>query len=356
MLGQVIEAHNDLKYFHIGADEVYHIGFCPKCLEKMELHSLTQVDLFLGHIKRLLMYLKKAYPKLQIIMWDDMFRKISPAALKESGIGNLVQPMVWYYQMVIDLPIELWTTYSEVFNAIWVASAFKGATGPRTYATEIAYHIENHKDWLKVVKECIKNLDCTFMGYALTGWQRYDHYAVLCELFPVGLPSLAICLLTMTHGAFTVEVHHIASKDLNFKGLIHMNPYTSYTEEITCNFRGSEIFVGVHQLIQITFEYEMFLRNERMIGWMTDWHIKKNYTNPAHLNHIIFLAQQQLSNLEHLSRMMETSLSEVFFTDTVEEWIGVYVSPMISKVKEVLDSANKQLELGGRPREHLCLP
>lgn len=141
----------------------------------------------------------------------------------------------------------------------------------------------------------------------------------------------------------------------------------------------------------------------RMIGWMTDWHIKKNYTNPAHLNHIIFLAQQsvifnlshpiffffklgryninwliyvvvhllifplpscrlklplfrQLSNLEHLSRMMETSLSEVFFTDTVEEWIGVYVSPMISKVKEVLDSANKQLELGGRPREHMCLP
>ena len=62
--------------------KVYHIGFCPKCLEKMELHSMTQVDLFLGHIKRLLTYLKKAYPKVQIIMWDDMFRKISPAALK----------------------------------------------------------------------------------------------------------------------------------------------------------------------------------------------------------------------------------------------------------------------------------
>lgn len=30
--------------------------------------------------------------------------------------------------------------------------------------------------------------------------RRYDHYSVLCELLPVGIPSLAICLQTLVNG------------------------------------------------------------------------------------------------------------------------------------------------------------
>uniref|UniRef100_A0A674GH10 beta-N-acetylhexosaminidase n=1 Tax=Taeniopygia guttata TaxID=59729 RepID=A0A674GH10_TAEGU len=34
---------------------------------------------------------------------------------------------------------------------------------------------------------------------------RYDHYSVLCELLPVSIPSLAICLQTLVNGGFTEE-------------------------------------------------------------------------------------------------------------------------------------------------------
>ena len=30
---------------------------------------------------------------------------------------------------------------------------------------------------------------------------RYDHYSILCELLPVGLPSLSLCLLTLSTGS-----------------------------------------------------------------------------------------------------------------------------------------------------------
>lgn len=34
---------------------------------------------------------------------------------------------------------------------------------------------------------------------------RYDHLSVLCELIPLGLPSLAACLQTLLHGQFSDE-------------------------------------------------------------------------------------------------------------------------------------------------------
>lgn len=37
---------------------------------------------------------------------------------------------------------------------------------------------------------------------ALSG-RRYDHFSVLCELLPVGIPSLAVCLQSLLHGTVT---------------------------------------------------------------------------------------------------------------------------------------------------------
>ena len=42
-------------------------------------------------------------------------------------------------------------------------------------------------------------------GIALTGWQRYDHFATLCELLPSAIPSLITSLSTVSKGYFSAD-------------------------------------------------------------------------------------------------------------------------------------------------------
>ncbi|KAG8265868.1 Hexosaminidase (glycosyl hydrolase 20, catalytic domain) containing [Homalodisca vitripennis] len=198
MIDDIIAMHPASRYIHIGCDEVYNLGECSQCLDTMLKKNWTKKQLFFNHIVTVASYIKKKYPNVKPLMWDDEFRKMSLQELIDSNIGSLVEPVVWKYTPTVDvyLPAEIWVKYSSVFGSVWIASAFKGATGPDKFVTDISYHMENHRGWMKIVSTYANRL--VFKGIMITGWQRYDHFAVLCELLPVGLPSLAVSLAFMS--------------------------------------------------------------------------------------------------------------------------------------------------------------
>lgn len=91
MIDQLMALHPNIKRLHIGCDEVYQMGECEIC--RLELHE----TLFLNHVKNVAKMIRRKYPRLKLIIWDDMLRHLSQQSMLDANLGNFVEPMVWVY-------------------------------------------------------------------------------------------------------------------------------------------------------------------------------------------------------------------------------------------------------------------
>lgn len=83
-----MEVHQGVKYLHVGCDEVFQMGECPRC------RSQPRESLFLWHVSRVAQLVRSRYPGVTPIIWDDMLRHLPPPTLEQYRIGELVEPMV----------------------------------------------------------------------------------------------------------------------------------------------------------------------------------------------------------------------------------------------------------------------
>ena len=73
--------------------------------------------------------------------------------LQKSGIARLIEPMIWRYTHDLDYAFQsnFWAKYAQLFENVWAASSFKGATGPSQFFTNHSYHLENHRQWVNII-------------------------------------------------------------------------------------------------------------------------------------------------------------------------------------------------------------
>lgn len=138
----------EMTHIHIGCDEVYQLGSCVRCKDRV--HD----TLFLDHVYNVAGFIKKKWPNLKVIIWDDQLRGMSADTMRASGIGRLVEPMIWAYTEDIYKFISsmTWDKYSQVFKTAWVAGAFKGAFGETLVIPQGRRHLENTLRWLAVIQ------------------------------------------------------------------------------------------------------------------------------------------------------------------------------------------------------------
>ncbi|NXU07195.1 HEXDC Hexosaminidase, partial [Buphagus erythrorhynchus] len=266
ILSQVIEKHRRSTWIHIGADEVFHLGEGMDSKNWMSHNKGDVGTMYLKHIKEVLSFLTAQYWGLRVLMWDDMLRKISVGALRGEGTGTAVVAPVeapqqrppcvqpgrhhsWFQQEPMPCPVGL--------------RVARGARGSLLLLAPMSPRCCPRRRWWL-------SLSC-----------RYDHYSVLCELLPVSIPSLAICLQTLVNGGFTEEAKR---KVLDVLGLESVQ-----LEQSTCEGRGA--FPGVeiyHMVEQVNGHLKesilKALEEESAIkGWFSPYHRKRQFGNPRNM-------------------------------------------------------------------------
>ena len=347
IIDQVMAIHRGAAMLHIGCDEVFHLGECSECL------GGSRTSIFTEHVVRVAQYASTVH-KVKPIIWDDMLRNMLIEEMQP--LASLVEPMVWVYAEDVYrfVPSYTWDRYAQVFPHMWTASAFKGAHGETLVVPDSKRHLTNNLNWINLMGQEEPKLEGGFRGIVITGWQRYDHFAVLCELLPAGLPSLALDLVTTSHGFFNASL----SKQL-FKGLscgehstnlhgsgINLDKDNFLWDTMSwCFFPGANFFKVTKQLVRLEVEVEEFFKKvQNKKGWLTEYNIRHNMSSPFRIDEVYiqngnFPLQNKSSQLlEDWSRtmhdvvsLMRTSkeaLAEMFDRFTVAEWIEQKLYPM----------------------------
>ncbi|KAK0095343.1 hypothetical protein PV326_008623 [Microctonus aethiopoides] len=353
MIDQIVAAHPNIKHLHIGADEVYYIGECSRCLDEMAKRQWDKKQLFLNHVVKIARYIKSRYSHLTILMWDDEFRNILPQEIIESGLHKLIQPVIWKYTTNPgnSLTEQLWNSYANIWHSVWIATAFKGATFPDRYYTNISYHIENHQRWLEMIDKYSDKIH--FKGVFLTGWQRYDHFSVLCELLAVSLPSLAINLAIMQSNnlnSFPSELPRYIADILQCDGTVSLTipePHHGWTK---CGYHGVAVYSVIVRLFFLNDEINRMEQHNTFIGWMKPYNIKYAYSNPGHVEEAVGELDRFKMELIYIEKEMRTAMNGIYDDYTLTEWIETFVVPLNDKVNQLWEAKEKILSKNSWPR------
>ncbi|XP_016879973.1 hexosaminidase D isoform X1 [Homo sapiens] len=244
MIDQVLELHPGAQRLHIGCDEVYYLGEGEASRRWLQQEQNSTGKLCLSHMRAVASGVKARRPSVTPLVWDDMLRDLPEDQLAASGVPQLVEPVLWDYTADLDVhgKVLLMQKYRRCgFPQLWAASAFKGATGPSQAVPPVEHHLRNHVQWLQVAGSGPTD---SLQGIILTGWQRYDHYSVLCELLPAGVPSLAACLQLLLRGGFDEDVKAKVENLLGISSLEKTDP----VREGAGSFPGSNILALVTQV------------------------------------------------------------------------------------------------------------
>lgn len=233
--------------------------------------------------------------------------------------------MLWDYNPTLDVEntVMLMERYKSAgISQQWVASSFKGSTTVHTCVTSTQRHLDNHLQWLKVASSLSAGIK--LQGIALTGWQRYDHLSVLCELMPVGLPSLGSCLQTLLHGGFTEEAQ---KKVVEILGTVDVEDI----ERTSSSFAGAKLAELIVKLTSSMESAELrhFQNNMFLRGWFTPYHRQKKTINPLIAQQIKTQAKNILDAVESQVQEVRGEMRLLYSDSTVQEWVDQHITPVL---------------------------
>ncbi|MCD6289717.1 MAG: beta-N-acetylhexosaminidase [Anaerolineae bacterium] len=268
MADEVIAAHPHSRYFHLGADETWVLGKCPRCREFVEREG--KLALYMSYVVPAIEYVRSR-GKTPII-WDDMIWRtpqpdkvdqIPPDTVMCDWFYHITEPKVPYFlwgdetdmsrrwisrrwkeidptvfspraRPLEELPEagqafarKYWDRgdwplmgdslpyvnfFKELGRPVIGASAAKGADGFAAFCPNFDLRYRNVTFWGKAAAE--KGIE----GVISTAWARYSTLTVPCEPFEMGWYTYLASAEAYWNGGSTQRVTFDAAFDRQFIG------------------------------------------------------------------------------------------------------------------------------------------
>jgi hypothetical protein len=182
LIDEVAAFHPDEPLFHVGADEAWLLGSCPRC--KRAVAEVGKNGLYLKHMEPVWRHVLSLGKRP--VMWDDMLRHFSDRELRR--VPRDVALMYWLYhryepnvrRYFPELP-----RYKERGFTVIGASAAKGADGRFANLPHCERRLQNVFSWAHVARRY------RLPGVVSTAWSRYTYLLAPCEPFETIWLSLA---------------------------------------------------------------------------------------------------------------------------------------------------------------------
>ncbi|KAH7731871.1 hexosaminidase [Aphelenchoides avenae] len=322
MVDQVAKVHQKygMNFFHMGADEVFNWGTCNYTVAEVQRQN-TKDRVLLWHISRTASYVKNTY-QVTVLAWHDMFAgRVMEDDLHAYDLTNVLEPVLWSYAEDLEqyLPFQTWMALKP-FKRVWGSSAFKGADGPMRFNSNPIHYIRNHESWVTQMSRVYNEFDY-FQGLVFTGWSRYDHLAVLAELFPIGVPSLAMSVETI------VEGRPLNGRYPKTTEWLHCSPQPEMGFTYGCNFPGSKIYELVNEYYQQRQQLRKYIATDfEFNGWLANYAERYTYSSPMYIDKILPFVDVYLQPLERIEADLRTAMAPIYFEETIDEFILTYMS------------------------------
>ncbi len=248
--------------------------------------------------------------------------------------------MLWGYMERVEsyFQQELYIKYGHVFGSIWIASAYKGASGELAVVTSIEHHYRNHVSWLEVMLQKVQSKILTFKGIAITGWSRYDHFLALCDLLPVAIPSLVVNLKVMQIGPLSDNDKSEVIKKLGCVGKIPWTGEDVYGS-VKCTFPGNEVYSAVLPITNIFSQLDGVM--EFAEKYMTPINLEYSYIHKMRAVEVSGRVKNQYASMMKFMDDFTKACDTMYWEDTAKEWLMVYFLPRFDPLYKMVKRMNE---------------